>query len=106
MRPKAGPCWNASASETPRFRWRWIAYEGDETLHLVRAIGMTPVVPPKANQRIKWDFDRKTYKWWNEIERLFRRIKGYLHIFTRFEKLDVMYVAFICLALIVEMIKR
>ena len=82
------------------------AYEGDETRELVRALRMLPVVPPKANRRVKWDFDRKIYKRRNEIERLFRRIKGYRRIFTRFEKLDTMYAAFVCFALIVEMIKR
>lgn len=82
------------------------AYEGDETRELVRKLRMLPVVPPKANRRVKWDFDRKTYKRRNEIERLFRRIKGYRRIFTRFEKLDKMYAAFVCFALVVEMIKR
>ena len=82
------------------------ACEGDETLELARELRMTPVVPPKSNRRSKWDFDRETYKRRNEVERLFRRIKGYRRIFTRFEKLDAMYAAFLCFALIVEIIKR
>ena len=82
------------------------AYEGDETLELARELGMTPVVPPKSNRRVKWDFDRETYKRRNEVERLFRRIKGCRRIFTRFEKLDAMYAAFLCFALIIEIIKR
>ena len=82
------------------------ACEGDETLRLARDLEMTPVVPPKANRRAEQDFDRETYKRRNEVERLFRRLKGYRRIFTRFEKLDAMYAAFICFALIVEMIKR
>ncbi len=82
------------------------ACEGDETLELARELGMTPVVPPKSNRRSKWDFDRETYKRRNEVERLFRRIKGCRRIFTRFEKLDAMYAAFLCFALIIEIIKR
>ena len=82
------------------------AYEGDETLELARELRMTPVVPPKSNRRSKWDFDRETYKRRNEVERLFRRTKGCRRIFTRFEKLDAMYAAFLCFALIVEIIKR
>lgn len=81
------------------------AYEGDETRQLVLDLGMTPVVPPKANRLIKWDYDRTIYKRRNEVERLFRRLKGYRRIFSRFEKLDVMYRAFLNFALIVEMIK-
>ena len=42
------------------------------------------------------------YKRRNEIERLFRRLKGFRRIFLRFEKLDGMFVAFINVALIVE----
>jgi transposase len=38
----------------------------------------------------------------NEIERLFRRLKGFRRIFSRFDKLDVMCTAFIHFALIVE----
>ena len=34
------------------------------------------------------------------VERLFRRIKGYRRIFSRFEKLDIMFTAFISFALI------
>jgi transposase len=42
------------------------------------------------------------YKRRNEVERLFRRLKGYRRIFSRFEKLDVMFLAFICFALIAD----
>ena len=45
---------------------------------------------------------RALYKRRNEIERLFRRLKGFRRLFSRFEKLDVMFVAFINFALIVE----
>jgi transposase len=38
----------------------------------------------------------------NEIERLFRRLKGFRRIFSRFEKLDVMFLAFINFPLIVD----
>ena len=81
------------------------AYEGDETRQLVLDLGMTPVVPPKANRLTKWEYDRTIYKRRNEVERLFRRLKGYRRIFSRFEKLDVMYRAFLNFALIVDMIK-
>ena len=68
-------------------------------------LGMHPVVPPKANRLVKWDYDRTIYKRRNEVERLFRRLKGYRRIFSRFEKLDLMYRAFLNFALIVDMIE-
>ena len=46
------------------------------------------------------------YKRRNEIERLFRRLKGFRRIFSRFEKLDVMFIAFIHFALTVEALRQ
>ena len=42
------------------------------------------------------------YKRRTEIERLFRRLKRFRLIFARFEKLDVMFLAFINFALIAD----
>ena len=66
---------------------------------------MTPVAPPKANRVVKWTYDRTLHKRRNAVERLFRRLKGYRRIFSRFEKLHVMYRAFLNFALIVDTIK-
>ena len=76
------------------------AYEGDETRQLVLDLGMVPVVPPKSNRIEPWEYDRALYKKRNEIERLFRRLKGFRRIFSRFEKLDVVFTAFLYFALI------
>ena len=42
----------------------------------------------------------------NEVERLFRRLKGYRRVFTRYDKLDVMFLAFITLALIHDTLRN
>jgi transposase len=78
------------------------AYEGDATRQLAVELGYVPVVPPKQNRLEPWDYDRALYKRRNEIERLFRRLKGFRRLFSRFEKLDVMFVAFINFAFIVD----
>ena len=78
------------------------AYEGDETRQLVLALEMEPVVPPKSNRLNPWEYDHETYKKRNKIERLFRRLKGFRRIFTRFEKLDFMFCAFIHFTLIAD----
>jgi hypothetical protein len=41
----------------------------------------------------------------NEIERLFRRLKGFRRIFSRFDKLDLVFLAFLHFALIVEALR-
>ena len=60
------------------------------------------MVPPQHNRLTPWEYDRAMYTRRNERERLFRRLKGFRRIFSRFEQLDVMFVAFINFALIVE----
>lgn len=78
------------------------AYEGNETRQLALDLGFIPVVPPLKTRVEPWEYDRKMYKCRNEVERLFRRLKGYRRIFSRFEKLDVMFVGFISFALIAD----
>ena len=41
----------------------------------------------------------------NEVERLFRRLQGFRRIFSRFDKLDVVFLAFLNFALIVEALR-
>ena len=81
------------------------AYEGNETRQLVLDLGMIPVVPPKSNRLDAWEYDREHYKKRNEVERLFRRLKGFRRIFSRFEKLDVLFLAFINFVLIVDALR-
>ena len=80
------------------------ACEGDQTRGLVETLGMTPVVPPKANRNVKWDYDKDLNKLRNAVERLFRRLKGYQRIYTRFDKPDAMCLGFLNFAVVVEMI--
>ena len=67
-------------------------------------LGYEPVVPPNPNRLHPWAYERGLYRRRNEIERLFRRLKGFRRIFSRFEKLDIMFIAFIRFALIVDTI--
>ena len=78
------------------------AYEGDATRQLALDFGFIPVVPPKSNRLQPWQFKKALYRKRNEIERLFRRLKGFRRIFSRFDKLDLLFVAFIYFALIIE----
>jgi len=81
------------------------AYEGNETRQLVLDLGMIPVVPPKSNRLDPWEYARELYKKRNDVERLFRRLKGFRRIFSRFEKLDVVFLAFINFVLIVDALR-
>ena len=81
------------------------AYEGDATRQLALDLGYIPVVPPKSNRIDPWEYNRAMYRRRNEVERLFRRMKGFRRIFSRFEKLDVVFIAFIHFALIIESLR-
>jgi transposase len=78
------------------------AYEGDETRQLLLSLEVQPVVPPHPSRLNPWEYDRELYKKRNEVERFFRRLKAFRRIFSRFEKLDVMFIAFIHVALIFD----
>jgi transposase len=78
------------------------AYESDQTRQLLLSFEVEPVVPPKINRLNPWEYDKELYKKRNEVERLFRRLKAFRRIFSRFEKLDVMFIAFIHVALICD----
>ncbi len=64
------------------------AYEGNWTRQLALDLEFVPVVPPLSTRVHPWVYDREIYKRRHEIERLFRKLKGFLRIFSRFEKLD------------------
>ena len=63
------------------------------------------MVPLKSNRLEPWQYDKAMYRKRNEIERLFRRLKGFRRIFSRFEKLDVLFLGFLTFALIIEALR-
>ena len=82
------------------------AYEGDEIRGLASLHGLNPVVPPKRNRKEPWEYDREIYKRRNEVERYFRRLKGFRRVFTRYDKLDIMYSSFVVFAMICETLRE
>jgi len=81
------------------------AYEGNATREKAFECHFNPIVPPNPKRLEPWQYDEDTYKKRNEIERLFRRIKRFRRVFTRYDKTDIMYAAFVTLALIFDLIK-
>jgi len=81
------------------------AYEGNATRQLALDFGFTAVVPPLQSRREPWQYDRAIYRRRNEIERLFRRLKGFRRVFSRFDKLDALFIGFIHFALIIEALR-
>ena len=68
-------------------------------------LGSSPEVPPKSNRKEPWDYDKEIYRLRNEVERLFGLLKRFRRIFTRYDKLDVVFTSFIYFALIVTALR-
>jgi transposase len=77
-----------------------MAYEGDETRGLATLLGFNPVVPPNPRRLKPWKLNKVIYRERNHVERLFRRLKGFRRIFTRYDKLDALFRSFVTFALI------
>jgi transposase len=81
------------------------ADEDDGTRQLVLDRGFVPVVPPKSNRLNPWECDREMYRRRNEVERLFRRLTGFPRIFSRFEKLDVIFLGVFVFVLVIDALR-
>ena len=82
-----------------------MAYEGDAMREEAAGLGFTPVVPPNPRRKEPWEYDKTLYKHRNEAERLFRKVKGNRRIFTRYDKLDVIFMGFVSLAFALEFLR-
>ena len=78
------------------------AYEGENTRDAATERGFSPIVPPKSNRTNPWEYDKERYKGRNEIERYFLRLKRFRRIFTRYDKLDVVFAGFVYFAMIAD----
>jgi transposase len=63
------------------------AYDADSLISELIQRSITPVIPPKANRKMKRDCDFALYRERNLVERFFNKIKHYRAIATRYDKL-------------------
>ena len=61
-------------------------YESDRVLAFIRDQGAEAVIPPKANRREPWEYDRGLYPQRNLIERAFNKLKHWRRIATRYDR--------------------
>ena len=78
------------------------AYEDDQTRALAQKQGFSVTVPPKKNRKEPWDYDKELYKKRNEVERYFLRLKRFRKVCTRYDKLDIVFLSVIMLAMIFD----
>ena len=78
------------------------AYEDNLTRTLGKEHGFNVVVPPKKNRKEPWEYDKELYKQRNEVERYFLRLKRFRKVCTRYDKLDIVFLSVIMLAMIFD----
>ena len=76
------------------------AYKNDKTLALAKERDFYPVVPPKKNRKFLWLYGKQLYKPRNNIKRYFLPLKRFRKVFTRYDKLDFIFIFAIYLAFI------
>ena len=69
------------------------AYKDGKTIALAKAHDFHAVVPPKKNRKLPWLYDKQLYKQRNIIERYFLRLKRFRKVFTRYYKLDSIFIS-------------
>ena len=78
------------------------AYNGKNVRSKAEEKGFIPVTPPDRNCVNPWVYDKEKYKQRNEIERYFLRLKRFRKIFTRYDKLDIIFCGFIYFVMIID----
>ena len=78
------------------------AYDADQrVINPLQERGIEVVIPPKSNRTVQRMYDVELYKDRHLIENFFSKIKHYRAIATRYDKLDVTFLAGIFLVAIV-----
>jgi transposase len=70
-------------------------YDANYMLEAGEKVGAKVVIPPRKNRKIQREYDKELYKKRNIIERMFNKMKHFRRVATRYDKLDVSYLAFV-----------
>jgi transposase len=77
-------------------------FDADErVIAPLERVGKRTVIPPKANRKLKRDYDKELYKARHLIENFFAKLKQFRAIATRYDKRAINFLAGIYLASIV-----
>jgi transposase len=74
------------------------AYNADAIRKDLANDDIEAVIPAKSNRRNPAPHDRAKYRWRNQIERLFNKLKNWRRIATRYDKTAQSYISFVGLA--------
>ena len=61
---------------------------------MAKYIEAEAVIPPRSQRKTPREYDQELYKGRNLIERMFNKLKHFGRVATRYDKLDIAYLAF------------
>ena len=73
-------------------------YDADVIREEIAEAGIEVVIPAKSNRREPAPHDKAKYKWRNQIERLFNKLKNWRRVATRYDKTKESYLGFVAIA--------
>lgn len=68
-------------------------YESNRILAFIRSSDATAVIPPKANRKEPWEYDRELYRQRNLIERAFNKLKHWRRVATRYDRRSIYFLS-------------
>ena len=81
-------------------------YDSDAIVAQVRRLRARVVIPPVARRVHKRRYSKSLYKGRNGVERFWNKLKQYRRVATRYDKLDVCYLAFVHLASVLTVLRH
>lgn len=81
-------------------------YDSDDNVRRVRNLRARVVIPPLGCRKRKRRYSRRLYKGRNVVERFWGRVKQCRRVATRYDKLDVCFLAFVHLAAVLTVLKH
>ena len=81
------------------------AYGAKVIREYITSQGATYTIPPRENCDTPWPVDWHTYKERHLIECFFQKLKWFRRIFTRYDKLDSSFLAFVYIGAIAVLLK-
>ena len=80
-------------------------YDGERIRQRVVEAGSQPCIPARSNRRHPAKHHKGYYRRRHRVENFFQRIKRRRRVGTRYEKLDVTFFAFLCLAAVLDWLR-
>ena len=80
-------------------------YDGDQFRQKIAEAGSQPCIPARSGRRHPAKHHKGYYRRRHRVENFFQRIKRRRRIGTRYEKLDVTFFSFLCLAAVLDWLR-